>query len=553
MDSNLTQTENGAVAYKSTNDAPLDFFVKTNRNTPIETLFTMFDASWNQDPMMTLKIVMNLRDIRGGKGEKRLGIILIAMLSRCLPDTYKGNFDTFLNLGCMKDLLKIAELKCHLDDVWADNSCELNYFATQLKKDYALISCPDATPNQSISLAGKWAPGERTHYDHTPLKFATKLSKEMSLNRKQYRLMLKSLRSHLNVLETNMCQDTWDKIDFKSIPAAAHRLNRRALSRKTNADEVESESRSRTALRYGEYMSKLIKGETTIKSTGTQPHDLISGYLEGSESDPILDAQFNDIIDKLRSVGSFQSSCCIVDVSGSMYGVPLQVAIALGLIVSELCTGEFHDKLITFSADPKLLQVQGDCLRDRVHSVKSMEWGMNTNLEKVFNLILTNAIATHVQPEDMIQTLFIFTDMQFDQSQSNTKSSFMDDMRAKYMSHDYPMPKIVFWNLRGDTDNVPSQMDENGTALVSGFSTELLKVFLSGADNFTPHKIMELVLTPYTPIIAEHDVGYIMNTSELSAQVVHAMDKMVIKSGKNIVKSADTLDSSEEESDDDRL
>lgn len=50
----------------------------------------------------------------------------------------------------------------------------------------------------------------------------------------------------------------------------------------------------------------------------------------------------------------------------------------------------------------------------QVQDVKGMEWGMNTNLQAVFELILQKALAAALKPEDMVKTLFIFSDMEFD-------------------------------------------------------------------------------------------------------------------------------------------
>ena len=144
-----------------------------------------------------------------------------------------------------------------------------------------------------------------------------------------------------------------------------------------------------------------------------------------------------------------------------------------------------------------------------------MEWGMNTDLNAVFHLILQRAVASNIPPEQMIQTLFIFSDMQFDvatratsaygnggglfggalhgqlrQSETNFKVA-----QADFEEHGYKLPNIVFWNLQGEgDDSMPVTHTEQGTALVSGFSGQLLKLFMAGAtelDKFNPFTIMK--------------------------------------------------------------
>jgi hypothetical protein len=56
----------------------------------------------------------------------------------------------------------------------------------------------------------------------------------------------------------------------------------------------------------------------------------------------------------------------------------------------------------------------------------------------------------------------------------------------------YELPKIVWWNLNARPDatgNSPVKFDQNGTAMVSGFSPSIMKSILA-AQNFTPRSIM---------------------------------------------------------------
>ena len=51
---------------------------------------------------------------------------------------------------------------------------------------------------------------------------------------------------------------------------------------------------------------------------------------------------------------------------------------------------------------------------------------MSTNLRAVFDLILQDAINADLLPEQMIKTIFIFTDMQFDSATDSNNSTFED-------------------------------------------------------------------------------------------------------------------------------
>lgn len=77
----------------------------------------------------------------------------------------------------------------------------------------------------------------------------------------------------------------------------------------------------------------------------------------------------------------------ICDVSGSMMGTPMEVSVALGVLVLELSEEPWKGNLITFSANPTMQKIQGQDLKSKTQFVKRMEWGMNTNFQKVFDLI----------------------------------------------------------------------------------------------------------------------------------------------------------------------
>ncbi|OQV15405.1 hypothetical protein BV898_10415 [Hypsibius exemplaris] len=599
-----TLTENAAGAFASSGDKCLDFFATVVRDTSVETVLQGFLDAWNEDPEKAVKLLLNLRDIRGGKGEKKVSLVLLYALSCWKPLTYLANLQRFLQVGCYKDLLFMAELavRCsagaidrfqrlaELDD---DGTIELKIIACQLLNDEKDLR---TNAKASISLCAKWAPTEGTHYDRQPLRFSRKITKAMGgdLKKKDYRKRLSALRVHLTVLETLMCTGKWADIVFKGLPAKAHRRYRKAFGREENKKKAKSEARAALAKRYAEYLALLTKGEETIKSTGTQPHELIKGYLGGmdyeydeegnatekpKELDLTIEGQWKDMISKLASTGNFKHVQAVCDVSGSMAGTPMEVAIALGLVVAELTAEPFHNKLITFSGNPELHTVAGSNLRDRVADLEKMEWGSNTDLIKVFELLLSEASKN--PNAQMVEKLFIFTDMQFDEANQQEEKLFCFDVQAESSDEEkeatadkkveigneameivdevvavkevekevckdkgwattyeticqmfhktkYAVPKIVFWNLRATHKSFPVQKDEVGTALISGFSAEMMKAFLSDdMVEFSPLSIMNQVLGKYeiTEIPKEERIP--LTADEAGVVSFPLIDKMV--------------------------
>jgi len=185
----------------------------------------------------------------------------------------------------------------------------------------------------------------------------------------------------------------------------------------------------------------------------------------------------------------------VVDVSGSMTcsagGNPnltcIDVAISLGMYISERSEGNFKDAFITFSENPQLQYLKGD-LKQRLNQLLSAEWGMTTNLEKVFKLILTQAKNNKISEDMMPTKIIILSDMEFNEA-TRKDSSSQSMIEAMYEEAGYKKPDIIYWNLNATGGNFPVEFDENGTALVSGFSPSILKSLLGG-KNMTPESIL---------------------------------------------------------------
>ncbi len=137
-----------------------------------------------------------------------------------------------------------------------------------------------------------------------------------------------------------------------------------------------------------------------------------------------------------------------------------------------------------------------------------MDWQGSTDVNAAFDLILKRACDAKISQEQMIETLFIFSDMQFDDAcgswnskedyYSKTPSTNFKVAQANFEKHGYKLPKVVFWNLRGcgygESASVPVTQTEEGTALVSGFSGQLLKLFMDGVNElvtFNPLNLMK--------------------------------------------------------------
>ncbi|KAK1552390.1 hypothetical protein Q3G72_015870 [Acer saccharum] len=188
----------------------------------------------------------------------------------------------------------------------------------------------------------------------------------------------------------------------------------------------------------------------------------------------------------------------VCDVSGSMKGTPMEVTVALGILVSELSEDPWKGKLITFSETPVLQNVQGDDLKSKTKFVENMNWNINTNFRRVFDRILEFTVKGNLKPEQMIKRLFVFSDMEFNKASANPWETDYQVIVRKYTEKGYGLavPEIVFWNLR-HSRATPVPGKQKGVALLSGFSNNLLKLFLDseGYIDMDPEIVMEAAIS----------------------------------------------------------
>jgi uncharacterized protein with von Willebrand factor type A (vWA) domain len=134
--------------------------------------------------------------------------------------------------------------------------------------------------------------------------------------------------------------------------------------------------------------------------------------MMGDAYDETIELQWKAIVTNFRTVLNGSSAFPLVDVSGSMMGTPMIVAIALGLLLSECACEKFRGSMLTFHENPTMFHVDTNLsLMDKVAKIRAMPWGGSTNLQAAFNQLLNSAQSLGVKPVDMPKTLYIFSDM----------------------------------------------------------------------------------------------------------------------------------------------
>ncbi len=321
-----------------------------------------------------------------------------------------------------------------------------------------------------ISLLAKWLKSENTSSAESR-RTAAKIRNHLGWSSKQYRVTLSTLRAYLNVVEQKMSAQKWSDIKYDTVPSKANLNYKKAFSR-------------HDAARYTKFIEDVKAGKTKINAGTLFPYEIVGKALNGDKSDS-LDVLWNNLPNYLE--GNDRNILCLVDSSGSMNGLPLNIAVSLGIYTSERNKGPFSGYFLTFSSRPQLQKVIGNNIFEKAQNLSRAGWEMNTNVQAAFSLILNEAVKNKVKQKDMPVQVVIISDMQMDSGTAGNTS--LDDIKLKYKKAGYETPQLVWWQVNARQDNVPAKFDSNGNVLVSGASPSVFKSLLSGKE-VTPQQQM---------------------------------------------------------------
>ena len=474
---NTTETWNGALSL-ATPDASgettgrVSLFFKGIRGLSKEDLGDYIAKALEEDVIDTFVLCLMLRDCRGGKGERSLGRLGLQGLLVREPEKFKRIMELIPEFGRWDDLFAFFPGMLTLEKGCLGNQSQaeaIRLVAAQLSldKENMLLGKP-------VSLCAKWCPTENNSLDKKH-QLVYQICLAMGISQKQYRKEYTTpLRSYLNIVEKFMCERKWSDIDFSTVPSCAMNRLKKAFAR--NAPET-----------FESWKTKLLTGEKKVCAKQMYPHELIA-QVEKYQYDAVCEAQWKVLEDEVEKLGSLSDAVIVVDVSMSMWGLPIQVATALGLLISHAVKGPFHNHVITFDSSPTFVELSDGNLMERHRELRRLPWGGWTDIKKVFNLILHLGKRFNLSQEDMPKKLFIISVMQFNQAGGNKCTNF-EEIEAEYQRSGYERPQIVFWNVNGRSKDFPVSSTNEGTALISGFSPAILKSILEG-DEFTPYAIM---------------------------------------------------------------
>jgi len=439
-----TTTSNGALQHETSGNKCLDLFstIGNLRDCSRTDILNRFENAFNENPKLATQVAYWARAARQGSGERNTFYIILDEIAKCSPYFISDNAITLAELGYYKDLLRYFNIP-------------------------GVVSAFAQSIREKDRLACKWSPRKGDK--------AKLLKNELGFTNREYR---KWLKRYSETVEQTMSKQKWDDINYSSVPGGAMRRYGKSFQ-KNDGD------------RFDEWKNDK---DSKASVSASYPHEVMNVAFEGDVN--LAQKMWNNLDDFVKPCKNILP---MIDVSGSMTGLPMEVAISLGLYLAQKNKGNFNGKYLTFSESPKLGQIPEGTLTEIYRKIQGDDWGMNTDFTKAYDLILDLATKFNVADKDMPTMLLVLSDMQFDDSQNSNwgdrsvEKSHFDLIKESFENAGYTMPKLVFWNLNGGNDGSPVLPSDENVGMVSGFSPTIMKAVLD-CEDFTPVSIMEKAL-----------------------------------------------------------
>jgi hypothetical protein len=457
-------TENGALTFSTSTNSVLDFFALAGAmRDNLNDARTLFRKAFAEDKQLAVRALFYLRDVRGGQGERQLFRELFRDLVR-------------LDLATAEKVLHFVPEYGRWDDVvslYGFGGLNVrDLIAEKLRWDENGVA-----EGKSVSLLAKWLPSENASSANSRAK-ARQIASDLGMSHKEYRQRIVALRKHIGLLEQQMSSNEWSEIDYGHIPSQASRKHNKAFRRHDSE-------------RFEGFLEKVMSDdspEVTMNAGTLFTYEIVDVIRKGD------DATANALWKSLPDYTNGKNAIVVADTSGSMGAInrsyssqtqPIDVSVSLALYFAERNTGPFQGYFITFSERPELVAIKGNTLTEKLHNINRAHWDMNTNIQAVFDLILNAAVSANASQEEIPQTVYIVSDMEFDQAEGGyyyrerPKTNF-ELAREKFTAAGYELPTLVFWNVAARNTNTPATQFDKNVTMISGLSQSTFRYAVQG-------------------------------------------------------------------------
>lgn len=467
-----------------------------------------------------------VRDIRNnGKGRRDEFYTIFNTLYEKNPILMVQLIEIIPEYGYWKDLSQLYLLNYDKTDEIHTNLKNkiVEIYAEQMVKDIEKYKeCKVSGEKCELSLCTKWLPKEGRSVDKKTKIYgkicekicqALEPNKRLTIHQKKrfVRQNMAPIQDAINTTEKLECGNRFDEIQFKFVPGRTMFKKKLAYlyTDKHGNERGDSEKRLQCRQNLLDFIELAKQGKVEIKGKTMFIHELCQHVMNNlgltdSEKD-IINEQYKSHLEHFRKIMvekdvKLNKGIVLADFSGSMEGDPMNAAMAIAILISDLSSSPWNDRFISFETEPQWIKLshpksnQSLTFCEKVKICQNSPWGGSTDFMKAHDLILNIATHHNLSKEDMPEWFICASDMQFDASQTDGGCSYYahtseqnrstfdwDDnhtlLTNKYKDAGYTLPQMIYWNLR-DTGKMVTQSNRKGVQMLSGFSTMQLTNFL---------------------------------------------------------------------------
>ena len=470
---NTKLTENGARAYNTLGNALTDLFAQIGALRPRSEseIATKYAAAFAVDPLLATKMLFYAGNVRGGLGERRTFRVCLKWLAQKHPYIVNKNVALIPHFNRWDSMFVLIGTDAE-EEMW-------KVIADQLNSDMEKVTNSKVLRKpQPISLLAKWMPTE-TASSRKTRDLAHYTMHKLGLTPRVYRKILSTLRKYLKVVEASMSAQEWNEIQYAQVPSYAMKNYRKAFAK----HDPEG---------FAAYKTSLATGAAKVNASTLYPYDLVAQYSghgycgDRCKMDDIIEAQWKALP---NYVSGENNILIMADVSGSMYGRPMDTSVGLATYFAQRNASVYRNLYMSFTDQPHFIELREGCsLAEAVRTLYQTDVGYNTNLEKAFDYILMHAVQNHVPNSEMPKALVVISDMEIDRYIQRNGLDFVGTMRQKFARYGYSLPTLVCWNVEARNDTFLSKQER--VLYVGGQSPSVFKQLCQSLEGKTTWDIM---------------------------------------------------------------
>lgn len=460
---NKIHTENKDMAYKTTKNYCVDLFgVIGASRMNLEGIISLFKNAYKENPKLALKILMYSRDPRGGLGERDTFRMIYSYLAKNDPSV-------------ARELIPYVAIYGRYDDLFCALHSEIdNDIVEYIKKvlDEDLIK---VEKGEQTSLLAKWMPSINTSSKRV-VSLARYLANRLKMSNDEYRKMLSKLRKGV-IVENNLREKDYT-FEYQSLPSCAMHKYRDAFLRNDFK-------------RYTKYLFEINKGEKKVNTDVVYLYDILKeaygpwGEIKSLNETEQLAMQIK--WNNYNKVSNLGNTIIVRDGSCSMTcdnALPLLIANSMAIYFSQLLSGDFKNKFITFSKEPKLVELKSKDLYGKIIELSKYDDVGNTDISKVYDLLI-DAYKEGIDSKDIIERIIIISDMEFDLCVEGVSS--FENFKERFDELNIEMPEVIFWNVNARRIHFASDNHQKNIRYISGANPQIMNAILNGEnlDNLT--------------------------------------------------------------------